>query len=110
MLRSSVWWPARQELNRDLWIERRIASVAHPLRIPPVNDEASDFQRAHVPRHARLACAELLHQLAHAMLLPVPQQALAGRLSRHELLRRQAGSLRCADRAASIEVLPKASG
>ena len=57
----------------------RIAAIAHPLGVAPVDHETRRFQDAHVARHARLRRAELVHQLANAMLAAIPEDAESGK-------------------------------
>ena len=56
----------------------RVAAIAHPLRVAPVNDQPGLFEDLHVAGHAALACAEPRHQFAHAVLAATPDDRQGG--------------------------------
>ena len=51
-----------------------IATVAHPLGVPPIHHDASLLEHRHMARHAGLGDAEDAHEFADAMLVPIPQE------------------------------------
>lgn len=55
--------------------QMRGTAITDPLRIAAVDHEARDLERRHVAGHAGLAGAELAHQFANAMLVPVPHHS-----------------------------------
>ena len=58
----------RDDRLRKIWG----TAIADPLRITTVDHEAGCLESRHVARHAGLAGAELPHQLADAVLAPIP--------------------------------------
>lgn len=58
----------RDDRLRKIWG----AAIADPLRITAVDHEARRLESRHVAGHAGLAGAEFPHQLADAVLPPIP--------------------------------------
>ena len=63
----------------DIVGNMRRPSVAHPLRIASIDQQAHRLEGRHVARHTGLRGAQLVHQFAHAVLLSVPQKLQGGK-------------------------------